>query len=155
VTDYLNELDATGLEARGITGWSYGMFDQVRFYELDALAHVNNVAYLRWFETMRVRYIQAYRMTSYTSDDPQIVVRAQTADYLAPMFQDEHYVVATRTKLLKPSSMVMEYAVFSEGMIKANGEAVIISLEQDGKTRRPHNAAARELIIARDAPEIA
>ena len=154
MTDYINELDVSALEAQGITGWPYGMADQVRFHELDALAHVNNVAYLRWFETLRVRYIQAYGMTSYTPDDPQLVVRAQSADYLAPMFQDEHYVVTTRARLLKTSSLIMDYAVFSGGVIKATGDAVIISLEQDGKTRRHHYAAAREAIIARDAPEV-
>ncbi len=154
MADFLNELDASALGAQGISGWSYGLADQVRFHELDALAHVNNVAYLRWFETIRVRYIQAYRMTTYSNDDPQIVVRAQSADYLAPMFQDEHYIVATRTRLLKRSSLVMEYAVYSGGVTKATGDAVIISLQQDGKTRRDHNAEARELIIARDAPDV-
>ena len=155
MTDYINELDGSALNAQGIAGWPYGMADQVRFHELDALAHVNNVAYLRWFETLRVRYIQAYGMTSYTSEDPQLVVRAQSADYLAPMFQDEHYIVTTRARLLKTSSLIMDYAVFSGGAIKATGDAVIISLEQDGKTRRPHYTAARDTIIARDAPEVA
>ena len=155
MTDYINELDGSALNALGIADWPYGMADQVRFHELDALAHVNNVAYLRWFETLRVRYIQAYAMTSYTPEDPQLVVRAQSADYLAPMYQDEHYIVATRTRLLKASSMVMDYVVFSDGVIKATGDAVVISLEQDGKTRRPHYTAARDMIIARDAPEIA
>lgn len=153
MSTYLNALDRADLEARGIEGWPYGMADQVRFYELDALAHVNNVAYLRWFETLRVRYIQEYGLTAYTEDDPQMVVRAQSADYLAPMFQDQHYVVATRTKLLKSSSMVMEYAVFAEDRITATGEAVVISLQQDGKTRRPHAPEAVQKIIETDAPE--
>ena len=137
----------------GITGWSYGMSDQVRFYELDALAHVNNVVYLKWFETLRVRYIQDYGLTSYTKDDPQLVVRAQSVDYLAPMFQDEPYVITTRTRLLKASSFVMDYAVHAEGRIKVTGDVVGISLEQDGKTRRPHNPEAVAKIIALDQPE--
>ena len=153
--DFLNSLDRATLKAQGITGWPYGMADQVRFYELDALAHVNNVSYLRWFEIIRVRYIQDYGLTSYTKDDPQLVVRAQSADYLAPMFMDEHYVVTARTKLLKASSFVMEYAVFSDGQVKATGDAVVISLEQDGKTRRAHYDTGRAQIVERDAPKIA
>ena len=151
--DFLNALDRAALEERGITGWSYGLFDQVRFYELDALAHVNNVAYLRWFETIRVRYIQHYGLTSYTDADPQLVVRAQTADYLAPMFQDQHYVVAARTRLLKATSFIMEYAVYAGDRVTAKGDAVCISLEQDAKTRRPHYPEALARIRAADAPE--
>ena len=150
---FLNTLTRDELKERGITGWSYGMFDQVRFYELDALAHVNNVAYLRWFETMRVRYIQEVGMTSYTEDDPHIVVRAQSADYFAPMFQDQHYVATVRTRLLKASSMIMEYAVFCEGSLKANGEAVVVSIEQDGNSRRPFSPEVVARIVALDTPE--
>ena len=149
---FLNSLDRAALEAKGIEGWSYGLEDQVRFYELDALAHVNNVVYLRWFETIRVQYIQDLGLTSYGSDDPQLVVRAQSVDYLAPMFQDELYVVTTRTRLLKASSFVMEYAVHASGQVKATGDVVGISLEQDGKTRRAHNEAAVARIMALDAP---
>jgi len=154
MTDFQNALDRPALAALGITGFTYGMADQVRFYELDALAHVNNVAYLRWFETLRVRYVQAYGLTTYsTATDPQLVVRAQSADYLAPMFQDEPYIVATRTRLLKSSSLVMDYAVFSDKTVKSTGNAVLISLEQDGKTRRPFTDDVVARIIERDAPE--
>ncbi|MCV6593874.1 MAG: acyl-CoA thioesterase [Silicimonas sp.] len=151
--DFINTLDRDGLEAHGITGWSYGFFDQVRFSEIDALAHVNNVVYLQWFETARVRYIQAFGMTAYGPEDPQIVVRHQTADYLAPMYMEEIYVIAARTRLLKATSLIMEYGVFREGEMVAKGDAVCISLEQDGKTRRAHYPAAVEKILEIDAPE--
>ena len=153
MTDYLNSLDRTALEDRGITGWPFGYADQVRFFELDSLAHVNNLAYLRWFETIRVRYVKFYGFTSYSEGDPQLVVRAQSADYLAPMFRDEHYVLTTRTRLLKPSSFVMEYAVHSEGRVTATGEAVCISLEADGSARRAHYPEAVARVLAEDAPE--
>ncbi|NNE78896.1 MAG: acyl-CoA thioesterase [Silicimonas sp.] len=125
----------------------------MRFCELDALNHVNNVEYLRWFETIRVRYVQDYGLTSYGVDDPQLVVRRQTADYFQPMFQDDTYILTTRTRLIKASSLIMEYAIHSGGALKAIGEAVVVSLEQDGKTRRAHYPKARAEIIARDGAE--
>ena len=153
MTDYLTQLDAATLSAAGAEGWHYGYADKVRFYELDALNHVNNVAFLRWFETIRVAYVQDYGLTSYAEDDPQIVVRHQSADYLAPMFQNETYVVVARTKLLKPTSLIMEYAVYSDGKPRATGDAVIISLNTNGIGRRPHKPAAIEKILKNDAPE--
>ena len=151
---FLTELDRAALEAEGIQGWAYGVADRVRFYELDALNHVNNTAYLRWFETIRVAYVQAYGMSSYGPDDPQLVVRHVSADYLAPMFQDEDYIVTARTKLLKPSSFVMDYAVYVGGAIKATGVAVGVSLEADGQTRRAHKPGAIDYIVERDGAEL-
>ena len=49
--DYLRTLDRPALEQLGITSWPYGYADCVRFHELDALNHVNNVVFLTWFET--------------------------------------------------------------------------------------------------------
>lgn len=59
VTDlpFLTPLSPEQLRAAGVPdGWSFGMADIVRFHELDALNHVNNVAYFRWFETLRIPY---------------------------------------------------------------------------------------------------
>ncbi len=139
----------------GLPGFAYGYRDKVRFYELDALNHVNNVVFLKWFETIRVAYVQDYGLTDYsaTDDDPQLVVRHLTADYLAPMYQNETYTVAARTRLLKPSSFVMEYAVATNGEIRATGDCVVISLEQDGRTRRAHAPAAVQTILDRDHAE--
>ena len=50
MTDFLTPLSIETLRAAGIPDpWTYGQADRVRFYELDALNHVNNTAYLRWF----------------------------------------------------------------------------------------------------------
>ncbi len=149
---YLTPRDRPALEALGIEGWAYGFADRVRFYELDALNHVNNVTFLRWFETIRVAYLQDYGLTSYAHDDtdPQIVIRAQSADYFAPMFQNESYVLTARTTLVKPSSFIMEYAAHVDAQVRCAGSAVVVSLEQDGKTRRAHKPEAVALMIDKD-----
>ena len=154
MTDYLRTLDASDLAALGIDGWSYGVADRVRFHELDALNHVNNVIYLRWFETIRVAYLQDYGFTDYshTDADPFLVVRAQTADYLAPMFQNETYILTARTSVLKPSSFIMEYAAHVDGKPRCTGSAVMVSLQADGKTRKPHKPQAVAYTTARDMP---
>ncbi|MCG6883216.1 MAG: acyl-CoA thioesterase [Silicimonas sp.] len=151
MTDYIDILDRPALEALGIDGYAYGYADRVRFYELDALNHVNNVVFLKWFETIRVRYVQDYGLTRYGApDDPQLVVRRVTADFLAPMFQNQAYVVTTRTTLVKPSSFVMEYGLFVDGEKKAAGEAVGVSLTPDGSARQPHRPEAVARMIERD-----
>lgn len=151
MTEYLAPLDRPALSALGIEGFAYGYADRVRFHELDALNHVNNTVYLRWFETIRVRYLVDYGLSTYSKqDDPQLVVRRVTADYLAPVLQDQTYVVTARTLLVKPSSFLMEYGLFVEGRHVASGEAVVVSLSPDGSARQTHRAAAVEAMVTRD-----
>ena len=69
------------------------------------------------------------------------------------MFQNEDYTVTARTLSIKPSSFIMDYAAFSGGTLRATGEAVVISLETDGKTRRAHNPDAVKAVLSRDGAE--
>ncbi|MGI9393759.1 MAG: acyl-CoA thioesterase [Boseongicola sp.] len=148
--DFLTYLDADVLADAGLSGFSFGYRDRVRFYELDALNHVNNVVFLRWFENIRVAYFQDYGFSKYNPDDPMLVVRRATADFLAPAHQNDEYIVAARTRAIKPSSFVMDYAVASNGTMWATGEAVVVSVDRDGKTRRPHRNEAIEKVVSRD-----
>ncbi|MEK6217320.1 MAG: hypothetical protein N2B03_08905, partial [Boseongicola sp.] len=72
------------------------------------------------------------------------------ADFLAPAFQNDDYIIAARTRVIKPSSFVMDYAVSSEGTLWATGEAIVVSVDRDGRTRRNHNSEAIETTVVRD-----
>lgn len=139
-----SSLDAHDLESMGISCWPFGMQDRVRFSELDPLNHVNNAAYLSWFETTRIGYLMTYGLTAmtHTKADPQIVVRRQVVDYLSPMLFGEAYTVTMRTSRIKPSSLVMEYAIFVDGVVRVTGETVIVSLTHDGTARQPWSSEA-------------
>lgn len=154
---YLTPLHANALAAHGIpAGWSFGMADRVRFGELDALNHVNNIVYLRWFETLRVAYIQDYGLSDYVDQtaDPEIVVRDLSARYLKPMFANESYIVTARTAAFRTTSFTMEYAVYS-GDLRATGTAVIVCLKRDGTGRWPLPDAVRTRFLEEDGAEAA
>ena len=71
---FVTPLGRAEIAAAGVPGdWVYGYADRVRFAEIDRLNHVNNLAYLQWFEVLRVRYFVAMGLTKYLDDDPQIV----------------------------------------------------------------------------------
>ncbi|SMR71816.1 acyl-CoA thioester hydrolase [Aliiroseovarius halocynthiae] len=131
-------LTAQKLRQAGVPeGWNFGQMDRVRFHELDALNHVNNITYLRWFEDIRIPYFHAYAVTSYDGrDDPQVVLATNFARYFKPMFLGETYVIAARATSFRNSSFVLEYGIFVDGELRCGGETVIVTLEQDGKTKR-------------------
>ena len=129
--------------------WHYGIADRTRFGELDALAHVSNVAYLRWFESFRVHYLRDYGLSEYaTADGPRMVLRQVQVDYLAEMKLSEDYVVTGRTDSLRSSSCVMHYAIWS-GNLRATSSAVLVFLNADG-TKRPIPEPLRSTMITRD-----
>ncbi len=132
---FLTPLLAPDLRGVGIPApWAWGMADRVRFYEIDALGHVNNVAYLRWFETVRVRWTHDLGLRE---AGVQSVLRAQGCDYHAPMFLGDDYIVTTRCAHIGTTSLRMDYAVWSQGALKAEGHAVVVTVDASGTRKVP------------------
>ena len=130
---YLTPLKVETLRAHGVPEpWTYGIADRTRFGELDALAHINNTAYLRWFEAFRIHYFRDYGISDYGPRAPRIVLRQVQVDYLREMGLDEDYIVTGRTVSYRTSSFRMDYAVWAPDL-RATGSAIIVCLGQDGR----------------------
>lgn len=73
-----------------------------------------------------------------------------TAKYHAPMFLNDRYVTVGRTASFRNSSFRMEYAVFSNGMLKTTGDSVVVCLEDDAATKRALPQPAIDAFTLRD-----
>ena len=62
-------------------GWAYSQLDRVRFADLDARGHLNNVALLTFFEAARIMYLQK-RFDE--RDGRDLILVSQHIDYRAP-----------------------------------------------------------------------
>lgn len=124
----------------GITSvWPWAMADKVRFAELDPLNHVNNVAYLTWFESARVTYFKNIGLTTYEAPatEPRIVIRRGEMDWLQEMRAEEVYVVASRTIAYRNTSFTMAQEVWAGGTQRAAFTCVIVLLTPDGTSKQP------------------
>jgi acyl-CoA thioester hydrolase len=121
------------------SSWPLVLADKVRFAELDPLNHVNNVAYLTWFESARVAYFKQIGLSTYTksASEPRIVIRRGEMDWLKEMRADEVYVVASKTTGHRKTSFTMAQEVWSGGTQRAAFSCVIVLLEPDGSARMP------------------
>jgi acyl-CoA thioester hydrolase len=152
---YHTPLDAPALRALGIPApWGFGLADRVRFGEIDALGHVNNTAYLRWFESFRLPYLQARGVTDYGPESPRLVLKRASCDYLAEMLNGMDYVVTGRTRAFRTTSFTMEFAVWlphlSGARQTATGEAIVVLLNRDGPGRYPIPEAGRRAFVEID-----
>jgi acyl-CoA thioester hydrolase len=112
--------------------WGYGIADRTRFSELDPVGHVNNTAYLQWFETFRVHYFRDYGLAYSEPNGPTPVLRKVSVDFMAEMKLDEDYIVTGRTTTMRTTSLEMDYAIWSGGQCRTTGYALLVFLNPDG-----------------------
>ncbi|MCH2076453.1 MAG: acyl-CoA thioesterase [Rhodobacteraceae bacterium] len=113
--------------------WAFGLKDQVRFGELDVLAHVNNASYLAWFENVRIHYFREYGVNDYAGSLPRIVLRTVGLEFLAEVKLHDVYVVTARTVSFRTTSWAMEYGVWTEAGLTTKGTAVLVNLNAQGQ----------------------
>lgn len=151
MTAYLTPLGPDNLRPLDISEpWTFGIADRVRFYELDALGHVNHATYLKWFETVRVSWFGDYGLSRYGPEDPTFVLKRVECDYIAPMFLHDSYIVTARASSFRTSSFTKEYGVWRAGALVAKGACIVVMTDKSGTQKVPLTAAMRDVLSTRD-----
>lgn len=133
--------------------WTFGLGDRVRFGELDAIGHVNHTAYLRWFESFRLPFLKARRVTDYGPSSPRLVLKQVECTYLAEMGLGLDYIVTGRVSRFRTTSFTMEFAVWLPGpsaQKTAEGKTIVVLLNRDAPGRYPIPEAGRAAFVAED-----
>ena len=153
MTPFLTPLTIEELRSENVPSpWNFGMKDRVRFGELDVLNHVNNAAYLRWFENFRIQYFRDYGVSDYTHTRPRIVLRNIGLEFLGEVLLNDEYIVTGRTLSLRTSSWSMEYGVWIAGQMRTRGTAVLVLLNDNG-VKTPLPQTWRDAFVTRDGAE--
>ena len=92
--------------------------------------------------------MKAYGVPLTGRDALMVVLRQVQVDYLGEMKLDDDYIVTGRTTVLRNSSFVMEYAVWSGGALRTTSSAVLVMVNEEGKYPIP--AKLREIFKTRD-----
>lgn len=119
----------------------------VAWGEMDAYGHVNNIYYLRYFESARIQYFQEIGLHDIKSQTGIGPILAQTTcNYLKPLKYPDQITVGAKVRSISKSSFVMEYVIVSEKMgISASGEGVIVMYDYN------HFAKAELPLVVKDA----
>ncbi|SFA85859.1 acyl-CoA thioester hydrolase [Poseidonocella pacifica] len=127
----------------------FAMADRVRFAEIDALRHVNNVAYLRWFEHARVEYFRAWGLHSHGEGQPRTVLRHITVDYRAELLLHDDYVVASHCSEFRTTSFTLRSEVWKGDQRCTVADAVVVLLKPDlsGRMAIPERVLERFINI--------
>jgi len=126
----------TGAPQIGATreGWAFSHVDRVRFGDLDAMRHLNNVAFLGFFESARIAYITSivptHRPTE-PEDDWGLIFAECHINYRAPAFFDEPIRTHVRPTHLKRSSVRIAFVMTSDtdGRVLAEGWGALVGYD--------------------------
>ncbi len=109
----------------------------IRFSDMDSLGHVNNAAYLTYFEEARVSYLRS--VLNLNSSDVKsigIVIAEIKCTYKFPAYYGDELRVYTKVTSMRNKSFEMAYLIVEEKSGKVIAEGSSIQVAFDTNTKR-------------------
>jgi len=124
----------------GTDTWPVEIEIPVAWGEMDAYGHVNNIVYLRWFESCRVAFFRLSGVTERVKSEGIGPILARTTiDYRYAVSYPDRVRTSTTVTRLGNSSFTMLYRVVSleTGKLAAEGEGVIVMVNFEKESAVP------------------
>jgi acyl-CoA thioester hydrolase len=122
---------------------------RVQWGDMDAMGHVNNVVFFRWFESARVEYLDRIALESSSSDLGPILASVK-CDYRRQLNFPDTVVIGARVTRLGRTSLSMVHAVLStqQQAIVAEGDSTVVVFDYKANRPEPIPTAMRAAIEA-------
>lgn len=130
----------------------------VQWGEMDAAGHVNNLIYLKWFESARVEYFTrlGQDVADNTSGEPGFILAKQSCKYLLPMTYPDTAVLAIRITEVNEDRFTMHCKIWSQRHNRlaaiANGVVVTYDYREGKKVLVPKSMKKQIEMLERMAP---
>ncbi|HEY2030852.1 MAG TPA: acyl-CoA thioesterase [Myxococcales bacterium] len=109
----------------------------VQWGDMDSFGHVNNVMYLRWFESARIAYFERTGMMKTMPKVGPIMAR-QSIDYRMPLHYPDTVSVSCRVSSVGRTSFQLHLEMRSAangGAVAAESDNVIVMLDYEKQTK--------------------
>jgi acyl-CoA thioester hydrolase len=117
---------------------SYVHTERVRFGDLDAMRHLNNVVFLRYFETARIAYLRelvpAHDPAHPENDAFGLIFAECHINYRSPVHFDEEVAVRCSIGNVKRSSFRVEFEMRVGSRLAAEGYGVLVGFDYTEQT---------------------
>ena len=126
--------------------------ERVRFGDLDAMRHLNNVVFLRYFETARISYLR-HLAPDHQPADPEgegfgLIFAECHINYRAPVHFDEHVAIACSVSDVRRSSFRVPFRMTVGDRVAAEGYGVLVGFDYAAQKARPLPDALRATLEA-------
>ncbi|MFI5339340.1 MAG: acyl-CoA thioesterase [Candidatus Methylomirabilales bacterium] len=111
----------------------------VRWGDMDAMGHVNNVIYFQYMESARIGYFEM--LMGWTGRDEGggrqgPVVVSQTFNYRVQVYYPAELEVGVRCREIRNRSFVLEYGIFRKGTDELVGDGSSVAVWLDYNTNK-------------------
>ncbi|MFY0539166.1 acyl-CoA thioesterase [Nannocystis pusilla] len=140
--------DARLAEFPVIRRWPVAWGDQ------DTFAHVNNVVYFRWFESVRIAFFEEIGWTrgGHTGGVGPILA-STSCSFKIPLTYPDTVILAAKAEDIGDDRFTMRYRIVSERLdrVAAEGEGRIVSFDYDAGKKAPLPPEIRAALLALSA----
>jgi acyl-CoA thioester hydrolase len=121
--------------------WPYAYTDRVRFGDLDAMGHLNNVAFLGFFESARIAYLREL-LPAHDPTDPVdfgLIFAECKINYRSPGRYDELIRTHVRPASVARSSFEIEFQMRADpdARLLAEGYGVLVGYDYRNERSQP------------------
>ena len=115
-----------------MSGWVHTHVEKVRFGDLDAMRHLNNVVFMRYFETARIDYVR--KVTEHDPANPEgagfgLIFAEGHINYRSPGFFDDEVHINLRPTDVRRSSFRIEFEMRVGERLLAEGYGVLVGFD--------------------------
>ncbi len=129
----------------------------VAWGEMDAMGHVNNIVYLRWFECARIAYFERIGwLEGGRVNGIGPILHSTQARFRAPVKWPDTITVGARVADLGEDRFNMFYEVESHALqrVAADGSGLVVSFDYRLEAKAPLPPEIRERIVALEASAV-
>jgi YbgC/YbaW family acyl-CoA thioester hydrolase len=131
-------MTATQPNHRLLEGFPVAVEIPVLWGELDAYGHVNNTAYFRYFESVRMSYLERCGvLESYDRNRTGIILHSTECRFRSALHFPDSVLAGTRTVQMEDDRFLMSYAVVSRtaDRVVAEGYATLVWFDYNARTK--------------------
>lgn len=107
--------------------------------EMDAMQHVNNVAYLRWFESGRAALFERMGILKDGARGVGVILKSVACAFRAPIKYPDEVTIGVRVADVGVDRFTIAHAVWSDRLqrVAADGEGVVVVYDYDAAAKVP------------------
>ncbi len=122
-----------------MSDWPFVHTDRVRYADVDSMRHLNNVAFLRFFESARIAFMHEV-FPEHDPTDPAdfpVVLAETNIAYRSPAYYDEQVRTHVRPAELQRSSFRIAFRMYVDDRLIADGYGVYVGYDYVAERAQP------------------
>lgn len=119
---------------------------EIRFFDIDAMGHVNNSIYFSYFEMARVHFFSQLIGENWDWKKNGVLVAHNEIDYILPILFEDKVEVAVSVLKVGSKSFTLGYNILKGNVLYAKGNSVMVTYDFKNNITTPIPPAYKGLL---------